>query len=74
MSQYVDGILGPLIIHDPEDPYLNQYEQEYTVIISDWYHTESRILLNGYLNPNNSFGHKVTLNVIPLFIIKIRNE
>ncbi|CAB4422462.1 unnamed protein product, partial [Rhizophagus irregularis] len=27
-SQYVDGLRGAFIIHDPKDPYLNDYDEE----------------------------------------------
>ncbi|KAE9398106.1 laccase lcc6 [Gymnopus androsaceus JB14] len=40
-TQYCDGLRGPLVIYDPEDPYLNLYDvdDETTVItLADWYH------------------------------------
>lgn len=36
MGQYPDGLRGPMIIHDPEDPYRRHYDQEYTMTLSDW--------------------------------------
>ncbi|KIJ45864.1 multicopper oxidase [Sphaerobolus stellatus SS14] len=41
-TQYVDGIRGPLVIYDPEDPNASLYDvdDESTIItLSDWYHT-----------------------------------
>ncbi|CAG8857519.1 42863_t:CDS:2, partial [Gigaspora margarita] len=38
LAQYVDGIRGPLIINDPDDPYLGQYDYEYVLTLEDWYH------------------------------------
>lgn len=35
-SQYVDGLRGPLIIHDPDNPY--DYDEEIVMTITDWYH------------------------------------
>jgi FtsP/CotA-like multicopper oxidase with cupredoxin domain len=37
MGQYPDGLRGPLIIHDPWDPYQNQYDEEIILTVSDWY-------------------------------------
>ncbi|CAG8603493.1 1259_t:CDS:2 [Diversispora eburnea] len=45
LSQYIDGFVGPFIIHDPEDPYLNSYHEDYVITISDWYHSPSGPLL-----------------------------
>ncbi|KIY47813.1 laccase [Fistulina hepatica ATCC 64428] len=42
--QYCDGLRGPLIIYDPDDPYLDDYDvdNESTIItLSDWYHSLS---------------------------------
>lgn len=36
MGQYPDGMRGPLIIHDPADPYAGQYDEEYILSVSDW--------------------------------------
>ncbi|CAG8558802.1 570_t:CDS:2 [Diversispora eburnea] len=45
LAQYVDGLLGPLIVHDKEDPYCHSYDEEYVVTLSDWYHFPSAPLL-----------------------------
>ncbi|TFY75864.1 hypothetical protein EWM64_g8147 [Hericium alpestre] len=45
-GQYCDGLRGPLVIYDPEDPHKDLYDvdDESTVItLSDWYH---------YMSPN----------------------
>ncbi|CAB4376662.1 unnamed protein product [Rhizophagus irregularis] len=34
-SQYVDGLRGAFIIHDPKDPYLNEYDEEFVMTLSD---------------------------------------
>ncbi|KAG1785906.1 laccase [Suillus plorans] len=47
--QYCDGLRGPLIIYDPEDPsaYLYDVDDASTVItLTDWYHTVARNLLH----------------------------
>ncbi|CAG8596092.1 5991_t:CDS:2, partial [Diversispora eburnea] len=51
LSQYIDGLRGALIIHDPSDPYLKDYDYEYVVTLSDWYHSVSSELLAKRLAP-----------------------
>lgn len=36
MGQYPDGLRGPLVIHDPEDPYENQVDEEVILTCTDW--------------------------------------
>ncbi|CAG8661563.1 8704_t:CDS:2 [Gigaspora margarita] len=38
VAQYVDGLKGPIIVHDPEDPYKDSCDFEYVMTVSDWYH------------------------------------
>ncbi|OCB85491.1 laccase [Sanghuangporus baumii] len=41
-TQYCDGLIGPLVIYDPEDPHKDLYDvdDESTVImLQEWYHT-----------------------------------
>ncbi|CAG8526683.1 474_t:CDS:2 [Diversispora eburnea] len=57
LAQYVDGLIGPLIVYDPKDPYLGSYDEEYVVTIGDWYHNTTSVLLPlrmapGYRGPN----------------------
>ncbi|UZO16266.1 uncharacterized protein OCT59_007655 [Rhizophagus irregularis] len=64
MTQYVDGVVGALIIHDPDDPYLNEYDEEIIVMLTDYHHTESEILLKKFLTPSSGGDetHGVNLN------------
>ncbi|CAB4495873.1 unnamed protein product [Rhizophagus irregularis] len=50
-SQYVDGLAGPLIIHDPKDPYLNDYDEEFVMTLSDWHHVYSEKLVKIRMTP-----------------------
>lgn len=36
-AQYPDGFRGPLIVHDPSDPYKGKYDEEIILTVSDWY-------------------------------------
>jgi FtsP/CotA-like multicopper oxidase with cupredoxin domain len=48
-GQYPDGLRGPLIIHDPDFPYLGQYDEELILSVSDWYHDQMTDLLPGFI-------------------------
>jgi iron transport multicopper oxidase len=41
MGQYPDGLRGPLIVHDPQDPYAGKYDEEVIITVSDWYHAQT---------------------------------
>ncbi|KAK3844505.1 MAG: multi-copper oxidase laccase-like protein [Linnemannia gamsii] len=49
-SQYIDGIVGPLIIHSPDEPHLEKYDQDLVMMVSDHYHTDSGSLVAWYLS------------------------
>ncbi|KAI0029852.1 Cu-oxidase-domain-containing protein [Vararia minispora EC-137] len=52
-AQYVDGLRGPLIIYDPEDPFLDLYDVDdvSTIIeVGDWWQIATPVLLAGYEN------------------------
>jgi len=51
-GQYVDGLRAPLIIHRPEE--VHEYDEEYTVVIGDWYHTEHELLANQFTAVNST--------------------
>ncbi|RKP15085.1 Cupredoxin [Piptocephalis cylindrospora] len=53
-SQYVDGMLGPLIIRDPQDPNRHLYDEELVVVLTDWYHTPSATLLKKLMSPESN--------------------
>lgn len=53
-TQYLDGILGPLIVHAPEETDAKKlYDQERIVLVQDWYHDFSTVNLGNYLVPDN---------------------
>lgn len=49
-GQYPDGLRAPLIVHDPDSPYKNSYDEEKVVTLSDWYHDQMPNLSSYYLN------------------------
>jgi FtsP/CotA-like multicopper oxidase with cupredoxin domain len=53
-TQYSDGLVGPLIIHAPEEASVrNGYDFDQIILLSDWYHDLSASLLPGYLASGN---------------------
>ncbi|KAG0045787.1 hypothetical protein BGZ83_008999 [Gryganskiella cystojenkinii] len=53
-GQYVDGLRGPLIIHNTNETY--KYDEEYTIALADWYHKEHSVMLEQYLSIFNPSG------------------
>lgn len=45
-----------MIIHDPDSPYKNQYDEEIVLTLSDWYHDEMPDLLKSFINVANPTG------------------
>ena len=53
-TQYTDGLVGPLIVHAPEEKQAQQsYDYDQVVLLQDWYHDFSQTLLPGYLASGN---------------------
>ncbi|KAF3760530.1 hypothetical protein M406DRAFT_268538 [Cryphonectria parasitica EP155] len=51
MGQYPDGLRGPLIVHDPDDPYKGQVDEEVIMTVSD---CQTIPLVQTMLQPNNT--------------------
>ncbi|KAI3607117.1 laccase [Moniliophthora roreri] len=48
-TQYCDGLRGPIVIYDPDDPFKDMYDvdDESTVItLADWYHDKAKTLVS----------------------------
>ena len=43
-------------MHDPNSPYLGQYDEELVVTLSDWYHDEMPGLIRSFLSVTNPTG------------------
>lgn len=54
-AQYCDGLRGPLIIYDPDDPYRMSYDVDDGVSLL--YHVELRPRTNS--SPNRIYGHHI---------------
>ncbi|KAI8824886.1 Cupredoxin [Fimicolochytrium jonesii] len=65
MAQYVDGLRGPLIIHDPKEKTKYGYTDERTLTLADWYNRAvSNDLLAGYLSPTNDGSEPVPDSIL----------
>ncbi|KAF7516968.1 hypothetical protein G7054_g13961 [Neopestalotiopsis clavispora] len=53
MAQYPDGLRGPLIIHDDDDPFDGDWDNEVILTISDWYHQQTLTLVQNMLVSSN---------------------
>ncbi|KAF9260572.1 Fet3 protein [Marasmius fiardii PR-910] len=53
-GQYVDGLRAPLTIHPPNE--VHAYDEEFTVVLGDWYHTEHSALLKEFISIKNPGG------------------
>ncbi|KAJ7723385.1 Fet3 protein [Mycena metata] len=47
-GQYVDGLRAPFVIHATKEPYT--YDEEFTVVLGDWYHDEHSVLIKQFVN------------------------
>lgn len=55
-GQYPDGLRGPLIVNDPENPFKDQYDEEIVLTFSDWYHQSMPKLMSGFISIANPSG------------------
>ncbi|KAF9239309.1 Fet3 protein [Melanogaster broomeanus] len=53
-GQYVDGLRTPMVIHPSNETY--QYDEEFTVVLGDWYHSEHAVLLEHFMSIANPGG------------------
>ena len=55
-AQYVDGWRAPLIIHPPKDNNPFDYDDEYTLTLSDWFYDKATDLSDKFLSLQNPAG------------------
>ncbi|KZS91064.1 Coriolopsis Gallica laccase collected At 8.98 Kev [Sistotremastrum niveocremeum HHB9708] len=80
-NQYCDGLRGPLVVYDPQDPFRHLYDIDdaSTVItLADWYHVPSQNDFNGSTiapTPDstliNGRGRYVGGPLVPLSVINV---
>lgn len=59
-TQYTDGLVGPLIVHAPEEAAVRKtYDYDQVVLLQDWYHDLSAALTPVYLASGNENNEPV---------------
>lgn len=53
-GQYVDGLRAPVVIHPTKE--VHTYDEEFTIVLGDWYHDEHAVLLEQFINIANPGG------------------
>ncbi|KAJ8098292.1 Cupredoxin [Lipomyces tetrasporus] len=63
-TQYMDGVIGPFVIHSQEEDDLigDMYDYDQVVLVSDWYHGIAVGYMSEYLAPNNENAEPVPDN------------
>lgn len=51
---YQDGMRAPLVIHAEKEAH--DYDDEFTIVLSDWYHERANKLNNKFMNKFNPTG------------------
>jgi iron transport multicopper oxidase len=55
-GQYPDGLRAPFIVHDPNSPFHDLYDEEVVLTFSDWYDTMGSYLLQSFISYKNPTG------------------
>ncbi|KAK4167342.1 putative multicopper like protein [Cladorrhinum sp. PSN259] len=55
-GQYPDGLRGPLIITEPNPPFIDLYNETKLITVSDWYHDKMPGLINWFMSKANPTG------------------
>ncbi|KAL9709960.1 ferroxidase fet3 [Leucoagaricus gongylophorus] len=53
-GHYVDGLRAPLVLHPPTE--VHSYDEEFTVILGDWYHDQHADLIKQFISIANPGG------------------
>ncbi|KAI0800672.1 bilirubin oxidase [Fomes fomentarius] len=76
-TQYCDGLRGPFVVYDPNDPHKRLYDvdNDSTVItLSDWYHVAARSIVGRATSDStliNGFGRSIQTSSAELAVIKV---
>ena len=53
-GQYVDGLRAPLVLHPEKEVFT--YDEEFTVVLGDWYHDQHSVLIKQFISIANPGG------------------
>ncbi|KAG0147247.1 hypothetical protein CROQUDRAFT_61959 [Cronartium quercuum f. sp. fusiforme G11] len=56
LGQYVDGLRAPVVILPAQSSTLPAYTDEYTIVLSDWYHSKHSDLMTTFMSKSNPTG------------------
>ncbi|CAK7567997.1 MAG: hypothetical protein SEPTF4163_005975 [Sporothrix epigloea] len=78
-GQYMDGLRGAIVVHDPDGPYERAYDEEIVLSISDWYHELSFDLIDQLINVENPTGaepvpHAALINDTQNLVIPVKPD
>ena len=65
-GQYVDGLRAPLVLHPPTEAHA--YDDEFTVVLGDWYHSEHSVLAEHFSSIANPGGAEPVPSWYLLFV------
>nr|BAI66144.1 laccase [Pleurotus salmoneostramineus] len=77
-AQYCDGLRGPFIVYDPEDPHADLYDvdDESTILtLGDWYHLPSPEIHSKPTSDStliNGKGRSVGNSTVPLHVLEVQ--
>ncbi|KAK0670928.1 putative precursor of iron transport multicopper oxidase FET3 [Cercophora samala] len=55
-GQYPEGLRGPLLVHDPDDPFVDKYSETRLLTVSDWYLDKMPDLIARFMSKANPTG------------------
>ncbi|POW06570.1 hypothetical protein PSHT_10284 [Puccinia striiformis] len=56
LGQYVDGLRAPVVILPPATATKRPYDDEFTIVLGDWYHQQHSKLISTFLSRSNPLG------------------
>ena len=71
-GQYVDGLRSPIVVRPPTEKYT--YDEEFTVVMGDWYHQEHAVLMEQFISIANPGGAEPVPGSSPLYCRKINTD
>lgn len=66
-SQYVDGLRAPFIIRAENETYA--YDDEFTIVLSDWYKEQHSKLIKEFLNIYNPTGAEPVPDSAAIYVV-----
>ncbi|WAR53656.1 hypothetical protein PtB15_3B164 [Puccinia triticina] len=70
LGQYVDGLRSPVVILPPATPVKRPYDDEFTIVLSDWYHQQHSQLISTFLSRSNPLGAEPIPDSALIYIVQ----